>query len=94
MKGLLTSFEAAINLMEFSDMRKAFGENSYSQINSLYYSGQKKSFIVDVKLYTNEPQLLEDSYHTVYEDFIRDAWHMVGLKEKLIIVKSCELLTD
>lgn len=94
MKGLLTVFEAAINLINFEDFKKVFGENSYSQINTLYYSGQKKSFIVDVTLYTNEPQLLEDSYHTVYEDFIRDAWHMVGLKEKLIIVKSCELLTD
>ena len=38
MKGLLVSFEAAINLMEMSDMKKAFGENSYSQINNLYYS--------------------------------------------------------
>jgi len=94
MKGLLTSFEAAINLMEFSDMRKAFGENSYSQINSLYYSGQKKSFIVDVTLYTDEPQLLEDSYYEVYDIFIRNAWRRLGLTENLTIIKKCELLTD
>ena len=94
MKGLLTSFEAAINLMEFSDMRKAFGENSYSQINSLYYPGQKKSFIVDVTLYTDEPQLLEDSYYEVYDIFIRNAWRRLGLTENLTIIKKCELLTD
>jgi len=94
MKGLLTSFEAAINLMEFSEMRKVFGENCYSQINNLYYSGQKKSFIVDVTLYTDEPQLLEDSYYEVYDIFIRNAWRRLGLTEKLTIIKKCELLTD
>ena len=80
--------------MEFSDMRKAFGENCYSQINSLYYSGQKKSFIVDVTLYTDEPQLLEDSYYEVYDIFIRNAWRRLGLTENLTIIKKCELLTD
>ena len=94
MKGLLTSFEAAINLMELSEMRKVFGENCYSQINNLYYSGQKKSFIVDVTLYTDEPQLLEDSYYEVYDIFIRNAWRRLGLTEKLTIIKKCELLTD
>lgn len=94
MKGLLTSFEAAINLMELSEMREVFGENCYSQINSLYYSGQKKSFIVDVTLYTDEPQLLEDSYYEVYDIFIRNAWRRLGLTEKLTIIKKCELLTD
>ena len=94
MKGLLTSFEAAINLMEMSDMKKVFGENCYSQINNLYYSGQKKTFVVDITLYTDEPQLLEDSYYEVYDDFIKNAWRRLGLTEKITIIKKCELLTD
>lgn len=94
MKGLLTTFEAAINLMEMSEMRKVFGENCYSQINNLYYSGQKKTFVVDITLYTDEPELLEDSYYELYEDFIRNAWRIIGLKHNLTIVKKCELLTN
>jgi hypothetical protein len=94
MKGLLTAFDAAINLMEFKKFKMVFGENAYSQINNIYYSGQKKSFVVDVTLYTDEPQLLEDSYNTVYEDFIRNSWKLLGFTEKLIIIKSCELLTS
>lgn len=94
MKGLLKTFDAAINLMEYKRFKMVFGENAYSQINTIYYSGQKKSFVVDVTLYTDEPQLLEDSYHTVYEDFIRKSWRLLGFDEKLIIIKSCELLTN
>jgi len=92
MKGLLNSFEAAVNLMEMKQKKAVFGENSYSQINSLHYSGQKKAFIVDVTLYTDEPELLEDSYNTVYEDYIHRAWRLLGISEKLIVVKKCELL--
>ena len=92
MKGLLNSFEAAINLIEMEQKRAVFGENSYSQINSLHYSGQKKAFIVDVTLYTDEPELLEDSYNTFYEDYVRRSWRLLGIPEKLIIVKKCELL--
>ena len=71
MKGLLTTFEAAINLMEMSEMRKVFVENCYSQINNLYYSGQKKTFVVDITLYTDEPELLEDSYYELRK-FLRN----------------------
>lgn len=92
MKGLLNSLEAAINLMEMEKKQVIFGKNHYSQINSLHYSGQKKAFVVDVTLYTDEPELLEDSYNTVYEDYIRKAWRFFGVPEKLIIVKKCELL--
>jgi hypothetical protein len=94
MKNLLPSFEAVINLMDYETRSKILGENSYSQINSLYYSGQRKSFVVDITLYTKSPELLEDSYYTVYDDFIKDSWKFFGINENLIIVKSCELITD
>jgi len=95
MKGLLPAFEAAINFMDRSEMEAVFGKNCYTLINNLYFSGQKNTFVVDVTFYTDEPQLLEDSYYELYEDFIRNSWRMLGLKKhNLTIVKKCELLTN
>jgi len=92
MKNILPVFEKALNISNRRQFKEIFGEGSYSKVNKIYYSGQKKAFVVDVTLYTNYPELLSDSYE-VFDDFISNAWGYIGLKENLIIVKNFDLIS-
>lgn len=90
MKNILPTFEIALNVSDSKRFREIYGKNSYSRINKIYYSGQKKSFVVDVTLLTDQPELLQDSFE-LFDEFIQNAWKYVGIKENLIIVKNFDL---
>lgn len=93
MKNILPVFEKILNLSNKRQFKCIFGEGSHSKVNKIYYSGQKKAFVIDVTLFTNHPELLSDSYD-VFDDFISNTWRYIGLKENLIIIKNFDLILE
>lgn len=88
----LKLLELLINDLRKSDRILLFGENSKIKLLSTTFSSQKKSYVVDIKLIVDEPELCEESFPDGLHHLVSRAFKFMGYDEKVIIISTLEVV--
>lgn len=69
-----------------------FGEKSKITVNNLYYIRKPKAYVIDVTLYTDNPNKIDEIYPDAVILCVQMAWNVVGLKNSIMIRTSFDLI--
>ena len=69
-----------------------FGEKSKINVNNMFYVRKNDSYAIDVTLYTDNLDKLEDLYPDGVNLCVQMAWKVVGLNKSIIIKSSFDLI--
>ena len=86
------SFEKVINKLNEPEKALLFGEDSKIKINNIFYSTNKKKYVIDCKLFLNNPKLLTNAYPDGLYYLISDSWKFMGFNEGVEVISAVDLL--
>ena len=86
------SFEKVINKLNEPEKALLFGEDSKIKINNLFYSTNKKKYVIDCKLFLNDPKLLTNAYPDGLYYLISVSWKFMGFNEGVEVITAVDLL--
>ena len=88
----LKMLELLINDLRKNDRILLFGENSKLKLLSTTFSSQKKSYVFDIKLTVDEPELCEESFPDGLYHLVNHAFKFMGYDGKVIIISTLEVI--
>jgi hypothetical protein len=86
------SFEKVINQLNEPEKILLFGEDSKIKVNYIFYSTNKKKYVIDCKLFLNDPKLLTNAYPDGLYYLISDSWKFMGFNEGVEVISAVDLL--
>ena len=84
-------FEFFINNVLKDDLELLFGEGSEIVVNFIRYSTNNKSFTVDCKLLTTDPELCVESFPVGMEHLVLESWKYMGINENIYITSTIDI---
>jgi len=77
-----------------NELMLMFGDKVQIKVNTIDFSTQQKSCIVDVTLITNNynEEELKEFYPEGLNMVINDCWEFLGVKNPVIVVSSIEII--
>ena len=81
-----------INKLNEPEKALLFGEDSKIKINNIFYSTNKKKYVIDCKLFLNDPKLLTNAYPDGLYYLISDSWKFMGFNEGVEVISAVDLL--
>jgi hypothetical protein len=84
-------FEFFINNVLKDDLELLFGEGSVIVVNFIRYSTNNKSFTVDCKLLTTDPELCVESFPVGMEHLVLESWSYMGYAENINLTSTIDL---
>jgi hypothetical protein len=84
-------FEFFINNVLKDDLELLFGEGSVIVVNFIRYSTNNKSFTVDCKLLTTDPELCVESFPVGMEHLVLESWSYMGYSENINLTSTIDL---
>lgn len=73
-------------------LEEYFGEKSYVKISNVTYVRSKKSYLINITLYVDQPDKLELLFPIGLELLVQRAWGVVGDKKEIIVQSSFDLI--
>jgi hypothetical protein len=73
------------------NLTQLFGESSYVKISNITYVRSKKSHLINITLFVDDPTKLDEVYPIGLEMLVQRAWSVVGDKKNIIIQSSFDL---
>ena len=86
------AFDILINKTHKKELIILFGEGSYVKINNVKYITNNKTFIVDCKLYTNDPETCVDTYPSGLDFIARECWKYMGFTQNISVLSSIDVI--
>jgi len=86
------SFEKVINHLNEPEKILLFGEDSKIKVNNIFYSTNKKKYVIDCKLFLGDPKLLTNAYPDGLYYLISDSWKFMGFNEGVEVISAVDLL--
>ena len=86
------AFDILINKTHKKELVILFGEGSYVKINNVKYITNNKTFIVDCKLYTNDPETCVDTYPSGLDFIARECWKYMGFTHNISVLSSIDVI--
>lgn len=86
------AFDILINKTHKKELVILFGEGSYVEINNVKYITNNKTFIVDCKLYTNDPETCVDTYPSGLDFITRECWKYMGFTQNISVLSSIDII--
>jgi hypothetical protein len=84
-------FEFFINHILRNEIDLLFGVDSVIVVNFIKYSTNNKSFTVDCKLLTTDPDLCVESFPVGMEHLVLEGWKYMGYKENINLTSSIDI---
>ena len=85
------AFEFFINIVLKDDLDLLFGVDSQIVVNFIKYSTNNKSFTVDCKLLTTDPELCKESFPDGLNHLVIESWKYMGYKENINVTSTIDL---
>ena len=86
------SFEKVINHLNEPEKTLLFGEDSKIKVNNIFYSTNKKKYVIDCKLFLDDPKLLTNAYPDGLYYLISDSWKLMGFNDGVEVISAGDLL--
>jgi len=84
-------FEFCINNILRNEIDLLFGVDSVIVVNFIKYSTNNKSFTVDCKLLTTDPDTCIETYPVGLDLLVTESWKYMGYKENINLTSSIDL---
>ena len=84
-------FEFFINNVLKDDLELLFGEGSEIVVNFIRYSTNNKSFTVDCKLLTTDPELCRETFPDGMNHLSYESWKYMGINENIYITSTIDI---
>jgi hypothetical protein len=84
-------FEFFINHILRNEIDLLFGTDSVIVVNFIKYSTNNKSFTIDCKLLTTDPELCKESFPDGMNLLVIEGWKYMGYKENINLTSSIDL---
>ena len=84
-------FEFFINNMLRNDIDPLFGVDSVIVVNFIKYSTNNKSFTIDCKLLTTDPDTCLETYPVGLDLLVTESWKWMGISEKINLTSTIDL---
>jgi hypothetical protein len=85
------AFEFFINNILRNDLDLLFGVDSIIVVNFIRYSTNNKSFTVDCKLLTTDPELCKESFPDGMNHLVIESWKYMGYSENINLTSTIDL---
>jgi len=85
------AFEFFLNIVLKDDLELLFGEGSEIVVNFIKYSTNNKSFTVDCKLLTTDPELCKETFPDGMSHLSYESWKYMGIKENINLTSTIDL---
>jgi hypothetical protein len=84
-------FEFFINHILRNEIDLLFGTDSVIVVNFIKYSTNNKSFTIDCKLLTTDPELCKESFPDGMNLLVMESWKYMGYKENINLTSTIDL---
>lgn len=84
-------FEFFINNVLKEEVELLFGEGSVIIVNFIKYSTNNKSFTIDCKLLTTDPQTCVETYPVGLDLLVTESWKYMGISENINLTSTIDL---
>ena len=86
------AFDTLFNKTHKKELVILFGEGCYVKINDVKYITNNKTYIVDCKLYTNDPEICVDTYPSGLNFIAKECWKYMGFTQNISVISSIDVI--
>jgi len=84
--------EILINKTHKKELSILFGEGSHVKVNDVKYISNNKTYIIDCKLYTSDPETCADTYPSGLDFIARECWKYIGFTQNISVLSSIDVI--
>jgi hypothetical protein len=85
------AFEYFLNKHLKKEIDLLFGEGSVIVVNFIKYSTNNRSFTIDCKLLTTDPDTCLETYPIGLDLLVTESWKWMGVKENINLTSTIDL---
>jgi hypothetical protein len=83
--------QSLINKIDKEYIDVLYGKGSYFKIHKINWLTQLKCYQITLTLYCTDLELTKEAYPDGIEYFMKDAWGLLGIEGKYVVVSSLDV---